>query len=104
MSWTGIIAALLVNLNLWFVPLAGFFFAAIYTGAAGMGRIAQVPKVATVIQAVIILFVVGKLGNLTNYPLVKVIKMTEIFDPEFFINSKVNYPNIASCIRGINLS
>ena len=63
----GIIAALLVNLNLWFVPLAGFFFAAIYTGAAGMERIAQVPKeIATVIQAVIILFVVGKLGSLTN--------------------------------------
>ena len=55
-AWTGIIAALLVNLNLWFVPLAGFFFAAIYTGAAGMERIAQVPKeIATVIQAVIIL-------------------------------------------------
>ena len=66
-AWTGIIAALLVNLNLWFVPLAGFFFAAIYTGAAGMERIAQVPKeIATVIQAVIILFVVGKLGSLTN--------------------------------------
>ena len=66
-AWTGIIAALLVNLNLWFVPIAGFFFAAIYTGAAGMERIAQVPKeIATVIQAVIILFVVGKLGSLTN--------------------------------------
>ena len=32
-----------------------------------MERIAKVPKeIATVIQAVIILFVVGKLGSLTN--------------------------------------
>ena len=29
-AWTGIIAALLVNLNLWFVPLAGFFCSNIY--------------------------------------------------------------------------
>ena len=64
-AWTGIIAALMVNLNLWVVPLAGFFFAAVYTGAAGMERIAQVPKeIATIIQAIIILFVVGKLGSL----------------------------------------
>ena len=42
-----------------------FFFAAISTGAAGMERIAQVPKeIATIIQAIIILFVVGKLGSL----------------------------------------
>ena len=64
-AWTGIIAALMVNLNLWGIPLAGFFFAAISTGAAGMERIAQVPKeIATIIQAIIILFVVGKLGSL----------------------------------------
>ena len=40
-AWTGIIAVLLVGMIPWLVPLSGFFFAAIQTGAAGMERTAD---------------------------------------------------------------
>jgi simple sugar transport system permease protein len=48
----------------WLVPLSGFFFAAIQTGAAGMERTAGVPKeIALVLQAVIILFVASRVSG-----------------------------------------
>lgn len=60
-AWTGIVAVLLVKMTPWAVPLAGFFFAALQTGAAGMERTADVPKeIALVMQAVIILFVASR--------------------------------------------
>jgi simple sugar transport system permease protein len=63
-AWTGIIAVLLVGMIPWLVPLSGFFFAAIQTGAAGMERTAGVPKeIALVMQAVIILFVASRLSG-----------------------------------------
>jgi simple sugar transport system permease protein len=63
-AWTGIIAVLLVGMIPWAVPLSGFFFAAIQTGAAGMERAAGVPKeIAFVIQAVIILFVASRVSG-----------------------------------------
>jgi simple sugar transport system permease protein len=63
-AWTGIIAVLLVGMIPWLVPLSGFFFAAIQTGAAGMERTAGVPKeIAYVIQAVIILFVASRVSG-----------------------------------------
>jgi len=67
-AWTGIIAVLLVGMIPALVPLSGFFFAAIQTGAAGMERAAGVPKeIALVIQAVIILFVASRVsGALLN--------------------------------------
>lgn len=67
-AWTGIIAVLLVGMVPWAVPLSGFFFAAVQTGAAGMERAAGVPKeIALVIQAVIILFVASRVsGALTS--------------------------------------
>jgi len=59
-AWTGIVAVLLVALVPWAVPLAGFFFAALATGAAGMERTAEVPReIALILQAAIILFVAG---------------------------------------------
>ena len=68
-AWTGIIAVLLVGMVPWAVPLAGFFFAAVQTGAGGMERTADVPKeIALIMQAVIILFVAGRVAgaNLTG--------------------------------------
>lgn len=68
-AWTGIIAVLLVGMVPWAVPLSGFFFAAIQTGASGMERTADVPKeIALIMQAVIILFVAGRIAgaNLTG--------------------------------------
>jgi simple sugar transport system permease protein len=63
-AWTGIIAVLLVGMIPWLVPLSGFFFAAIQTGAAGMERAAGVPKeIAVVMQAVIILFVASRVSG-----------------------------------------
>lgn len=63
-AWTGIIAVLLVGMIPWAVPLSGFFFAAIQTGAAGMERSAGVPKeIALVMQAVIILFVASRVSG-----------------------------------------
>ena len=67
-AWTGIIAVLLVGMAPWAVPLSGFFFAAVQTGAAGMERAAAVPKeIALVMQAIIILFVASRVsGALTS--------------------------------------
>lgn len=63
-AWTGIIAVLLVNMVPWAVPISGFFFAAVQTGAAGMERAAGVPKeIALVMQAVIILFVASRVSG-----------------------------------------
>jgi general nucleoside transport system permease protein len=63
-AWTGIIAVLLVGMVPWAVPLSGFFFAAVQTGAAGMERAAAVPKeIALVMQAVIILFVASRVSG-----------------------------------------
>ncbi|BCH34079.1 ABC transporter permease [Mesorhizobium sp. L-8-10] len=63
-AWTGIIAVLLVGMIPWLVPLSGFFFAALQTGAAGMERTAGVPKeIALVMQAVIILFVASRVSG-----------------------------------------
>ncbi len=57
-AWTGVIAALLANLSPWAILPAGFFFAALHSGAAGMERTADVPKeIAIVVQGAIILFV-----------------------------------------------
>jgi len=65
-AWTGIVAVLLVQMVPWAVPLSGFFFAALQTGAAGMERTAGVPKeLAITMQAVIILFVASRFSNLT---------------------------------------
>lgn len=63
-AWTGIITVLLVGMIPWLVPFAGFFFAAVQTGAAGMERTAGVPKeIALVMQAVIILFVASRVSG-----------------------------------------
>ena len=63
-AWTGIIAVLLVGMIPWLVPISGFFFATIQTGAAGMERAAEVPKeIALVMQAVIILFVASRVSG-----------------------------------------
>ena len=63
-AWTGIIAVLLVGMIPWLVPISGFFFAAIQTGAAGMERTAGVPKeIALVVQAVIILLVASRVSG-----------------------------------------
>ncbi|MGB3500777.1 MAG: ABC transporter permease [Mesorhizobium sp.] len=63
-AWTGIIAVLLVGMIPALVPLSGFFFAAVQTGAAGMERAAGIPKeIALVMQAVIILFVASRVSG-----------------------------------------
>lgn len=63
-AWTGIISVLLVGMIPWLVPLSGFFFAAIQTGAAGMERTAGVPKeIGLVMQAFIILFVASRVSG-----------------------------------------
>lgn len=63
-AWTGISAVLLVGMIPWLVPVSGFFFAMIQTGAAGMERAAGVPKeIALVMQAVIILFVASRVSG-----------------------------------------
>ena len=60
-AWTGIVAALMVSLIPWAILPAGFFFAAIHSGASGMERTADVPKeIAVIIQGLIILFVASK--------------------------------------------
>jgi len=59
-SWTGVIAVLLAGLVSWLVPLTGFFFAALGTGAVGIERAADIPReAAQIIQALIILFAAG---------------------------------------------
>lgn len=63
-AWTGIIAVLMVAMVPWAVPLSGFFFAAVQTGAAGMERTAGVPKeIGLIMQAFIILFVASRLAG-----------------------------------------
>ena len=63
-AWTGIIAVLLVAMIPWLVPISGFFFAAVQTGAAGMERAAGVPKeIGLIMQAVIILFVASRVSG-----------------------------------------
>lgn len=63
-AWTGIIAVLMVGMVPWAVPLSGLFFAAVQSGAAGMERSADVPKeIALIMQAVIILFVAGRVAG-----------------------------------------
>ena len=65
-AWTGIIAVLLVGMVPWAVPISGFFFAAVQTGAAGMERTADVPKeIGLIMQAVIILFVAGRISGVS---------------------------------------
>ncbi|MGR6800576.1 hypothetical protein, partial [Aeromonas veronii] len=60
----GIAAVLLVGMIPWMVPISGFFFAAVQTGAAGMERAADVPKeIGLVMQAVIILFVASRIST-----------------------------------------
>jgi simple sugar transport system permease protein len=60
-AWTGIVAALMVNLVPWAVLPAGFFFAAIHSGAAGMERTAGVPReIAVIAQGIIILLVASR--------------------------------------------
>ncbi len=59
-SWTGLIAVLLAGMVSWLVPLTGFFFAALGTGAVGIERAADIPReAAQIIQALIILFAAG---------------------------------------------
>ena len=66
-AWTGIVAALMVSLIPWAVLPAGFFFAAIHSGASGMERTADVPKeIAIIIQGIIILFVASKVPRAFN--------------------------------------
>ena len=66
-AWTGIVAALMVSLIPWAVLPAGFFFAAIHSGASGMERTADVPKeIAIIIQGIIILFVASKVPTAFN--------------------------------------
>ena len=66
-AWTGIVAALMVSLIPWAVLPAGFFFAAIHSGASGMERTADVPKeIAIIIQGMIILFVASKVPAAFN--------------------------------------
>ena len=53
-AWTGIVAALLINLIPWAVLPASFFFASLTSGASGMERTADVPKeIAIIIQGII---------------------------------------------------
>ena len=66
-AWTGIVAALMVSLIPWAVLPAGFFFAAIHSGASGVERTADVPKeIAIIIQGIIILFVASKVPTAFN--------------------------------------
>ena len=66
-AWTGIVAALLVNLIPWAILPAAFFFAALTNGAAGMERIANVPKeIAIIIQGIIILYVSSGGSNMSK--------------------------------------
>lgn len=65
-AWTGIIAVLLVAMVPWAIPFAGFFFAALATGAAGMERTAGVPReIALIVQATVILFVAGRVSSVS---------------------------------------
>ena len=65
-AWTGIVAALLINLIPWAVLPASFFFASLTSGASGMERTADVPKeIAIIIQGIIILFVASRATNIT---------------------------------------
>ena len=65
-AWTGIIAVLLVSLVPWAIPIAGFFFAALATGAAGMERTAGMPReIALIVQATVILFVAGRISSVS---------------------------------------
>jgi general nucleoside transport system permease protein len=63
-AWTGVVAVLLVGTIPSLVPLSGFFFAALQTGAAGMERGADVPKeIAFVMQAAIVLFIASRVSG-----------------------------------------
>ncbi|WP_174732293.1 ABC transporter permease [Mesobacillus harenae] len=60
-AWTGLMAALLANSNPLGTAVAAILLAALQTGAMGMERNTEVPlEVASVIQAVLILFVSAK--------------------------------------------
>jgi general nucleoside transport system permease protein len=57
-AWTGIMAAILSNNNPIGVVLAGLFFSALQTGAAGMERATDVPiQLSDVIQAIMIVLI-----------------------------------------------
>lgn len=63
-AWTGLVAVLLVGMVPWAVPLSGFFFAFLQTGAAGIERTAGVPReIALIIQAVIILLIASRIAS-----------------------------------------
>ena len=66
-AWTGIVAALLINLVPWAILPAGFFFASLTSGASGMERTADVPKeIAIIIQGIIILFVASRATSIAS--------------------------------------
>ena len=66
-AWTGIVAALLINLVPWAILPAGFFFASLTSGASGMERTADVPKeIAIIIQGIIILFVAARATSIAS--------------------------------------
>jgi simple sugar transport system permease protein len=66
-AWTGIVAALLINLVPWAILPAGFFFASLTSGASGMERTADVPKeIAIIIQGIIILFVASRATGIAS--------------------------------------
>jgi len=59
-AWTGVVAVLLARVNPLWMPVAGFLFAALQTGAAGLERSAGIPReMAQVVQGLIILFLAG---------------------------------------------
>jgi ABC-type uncharacterized transport system permease subunit len=60
-AWTGVMAAILANNNPIGVVVAGLFFAAVQTGAAGMERATSVPaELSFVVQAIMILFIASR--------------------------------------------
>jgi len=66
-SWIGIITVLLSGMLIWAVPISGFFFAALATGALGLERAGAMPReVALIVQALIILFAAGAVKGMLN--------------------------------------
>ena len=62
-AWSGLMAALLANSNPIGAALASILLAALQTGAMGVERNTEVPlEIASVIQAVIVVFVSAKFG------------------------------------------
>lgn len=62
-AWTGLMAALLANSNPLGTAFAAILLAALQTGAMGVERNTEVPlEIASVIQAVIVIFVSAKLS------------------------------------------